>query len=694
MKKKVLLFFVTTMLSIMGAKADVIPSSYYSEPAEGTYYIYNVTEGKFLMTAGINENNKALQTNPQAVALTSNGDGTYKFSGNENCYVKIGHYGGMWLWPNGTDTNVLSWTFNVEGTKTYKISATTTTAVTENNVTKEAGTYYIINESNLGDMDDAANAGVYALITPLQYRNYLMSDGIPSEYYSTTPDESGEFYLYDVVSKQFLNTASRSLTTTPTALSTITKSDDNYLISGNGSGYLKIGVSGSQYLWSDGNDSNTKWTIEPVLGDEVNKVFYIHTTNFVETNAAVASKDMYLIGTNASATKPDYSQWALITVANYNAYIEAQTYNGYAATASIPATYFTTTPVAGNTYYLYSPYASCFLYATADHAGLQNTPAAITFTANGDDLSILFSSNSKYLKYDAVPQGNTWANGNDPVAWKFESFHGATGLFFVKTLISETYQYLYAKEKEAASWGGECWPTPETGNTRYAWALISADDYTAWQNSFALDEATGYSATRDIYNVNPTVTKSMTANVWNTFVVPFDMAIPDGWTVKEPTAFDGSTLTFSDASSIEAGKPYIVNPTEAVTDFFATGVTLKKDLNNTIVGDLTMTGTYEQIAAIDYSTQDSYVIGIKNGVSSLYKVNSSVSLKPFRAYFTVEGGAAARIALNFGDETTGIKNLNPALSKGEGAVYDMQGRSVIHPTKGLYIKGGKKVMVK
>ena len=69
-----------------------------------------------------------------------------------------------------------------------------------------------------------------------------------------------------------------------------------------------------------------------------------------------------------------------------------------------------------------------------------------------------------------------------------------------------------------------------------------------------------------------------------------------------------------------------------------------------------MTGTYEQIAAFDYSTQDSYVIGLKDGVSSLYKVNSTVSLKPFRAYFTVAGagGAGVRIALSFDDETTSI----------------------------------------
>ena len=541
MKKKVLLFFAMAMLSVMGAKADVIPSSYYSEPAAGTFYLYNVTEDKFLMTAGISENNKALQTNPQAITLTSNGDGTYKFSGNADCFVKIGHYKGMWLWPNGTDTNVLSWTFNVEGTKTYKISATTTSTVSENGGTKEAGTYYLINESNLGDKDDAENAGVYALITEANYYKYLADQTtIPSTYYTTTPS-AGTYYLYNIAQNGFI------------------------------------------YRGGDGN-----------------------------------------------------------------------------------------------------------------YAGLKATPATLTLTSAGSNSFYIQFSDGKYLKTGEYSNCYVWTDATtQDFAWTFESFHGVSGLFFVKCPLNDVDRYLYSNGIGTRGVNG--WTVPDANKTNYAWALISEANYTAWQNSFTLNESIDFSIARDIYNVNPIVTKSMTANVWNTFVVPFNMAIPSGWTVKEPTDFDGSTLFFSNASSIVAGKPYIVKPTEAVTSFSATGVTLKKDLEPTTVGEgttVTMTGTYSKIDAIDHSTQTSYVIGIKDGVSSLYKVNSTVSLKPFRAYFTIPGVSSARIAIGFDDETTGIKNLTPALSEGEEAVYDLQGRRVAQPTKGLYIVNGKKVVVK
>jgi len=270
-------------------------------------------------------------------------------------------------------------------------------------------------------------------------------------------------------------------------------------------------------------------------------------------------------------------------------------------------------------------------------------------------------------------------------------------LFTVKCPLNDVARYIYSSG--LGSRGVNAWTTPDANRTQYAWALISATDYANWQNSFTLDEATGYNATMDIYNVNPTVTRAMTANVWNTLVVPFDMAKPEGWTVKEPTAFDGNTITFSDASSIEAGKPYIVKPTSAVTSFSATGVTLKKDLNPTTVGKLTMTGTYAKINEIPAGANN-YVIGIKNGESKLYLVDAeatgdkAVSCNPFRAYFTVAGaGTRSVINMVFDDEATGVNTVN-----GEGltvnGLYNLSGQRVLNPTKGIYIVNGKKVIIK
>lgn len=515
------------------------------------------------------------------------------------------------------------------------------------------------------------------------------ADVIPSSYYSEPA--AGTFYLYNVNQGQFLERLNNNFPgyrTTPVAV-TLASSNGNYTIHFSDGMYLHTGYWNNQYLWTDGESAkNTvhEWAFDAIGG--LSNTYQLKRT--VEETINGITGMFYANGTNAAISPTDDCKWALITEANYYSYL--------ASTTTVPSYCYTTTPTAG-TYYLYNVEKGGFIYRGGDgaYAGLKKTPAPLTLTSAGSNAFYIQFSDGKYLKTGEYSGCYVWTDATtEEFAWTFESFHGVSGLFLVKCPLNDVDRYLYSNGIGTRGVNG--WTTPDENKTNYAWALISATDYPEWQNCHKLiSEVTGYSAENDIDNVNVTIIKSMTANVWNTFVVPFDMAIPSGWTVKEPTAFDGSTLTFSDAESIVAGKPYIVKPESAVTSFSAKGVTLKKDLSPTTVGTgstVTMTGTYSKIDAIDYSTQDSYVIGLKDGVSSLYKVNSDVSLKPFRAYFTVAGagGAGARIALSFDDETTSItENLE---LRTENAVYDLQGRRVAQPKKGLYIVNGKKVVVK
>ena len=78
-------------------------------------------------------------------------------------------------------------------------------------------------------------------------------------------------------------------------------------------------------------------------------------------------------------------------------------------------------------------------------------------------------------------------------------------------------------------------------------------------------------------------------------------------------------------------------------------------------------------------------------------------INAFRAYFQLNGievGTAAGVKafnLNFGDEDEPLSIINYQLSIGEAdAWYDMQGRKLDGKpaTKGIYVNGGKKVVVK
>ena len=85
-----------------------------------------------------------------------------------------------------------------------------------------------------------------------------------------------------------------------------------------------------------------------------------------------------------------------------------------------------------------------------------------------------------------------------------------------------------------------------------------------------------------------------------------------------------------------------------------------------------------------------YGLAKKNDVVGFYKISDAV---PAWAIYLQIPAAAGREFIGFG-ETTGIESLTPALSESEGVVYDLQGRRVAQPTKGLYIINGKKVAIK
>ena len=89
------------------------------------------------------------------------------------------------------------------------------------------------------------------------------------------------------------------------------------------------------------------------------------------------------------------------------------------------------------------------------------------------------------------------------------------------------------------------------------------------------------------------------------------------------------------------------------------------------------------------------------------RVGAGASIKPYRAYLQLTKSYGARIAINWGDEATGITNMNLTRTNvSDGIVYDLQGRKVrvaansslfpVHSSlkKGLYIQNGRKVLVR
>ena len=160
------------------------------------------------------------------------------------------------------------------------------------------------------------------------------------------------------------------------------------------------------------------------------------------------------------------------------------------------------------------------------------------------------------------------------------------------------------------------------------------------------------------------------------------------------------TLNFTDASSIEAGKPYIVKweTTGAnITNPMFTDVTISSTEPEPVVSNdskVTFVGQYS-LFAIDETNINS-VIMLSSGNRLGYS-NATRTLRPFRAHFEVPGENPVRdFVLDFDGETTSMHNAECLIHNWAEAWFSLDGRKLDNvPTKkGLYIHGGKKVAIK
>ena len=79
-----------------------------------------------------------------------------------------------------------------------------------------------------------------------------------------------------------------------------------------------------------------------------------------------------------------------------------------------------------------------------------------------------------------------------------------------------------------------------------------------------------------------------------------------------------------------------------------------------------------------------------------YKLASGTKVLAGKAYLQVPSESPAPEFFGFGDGTTGITMVQGEgfMVNGSDNYYDLQGRRVAQPTKGLYIVNGKKVIIK
>ena len=191
---------------------------------------------------------------------------------------------------------------------------------------------------------------------------------------------------------------------------------------------------------------------------------------------------------------------------------------------------------------------------------------------------------------------------------------------------------------------------------------------------------------------NAKVVRNIPANEWIGLCLPFDYDIPSEWDVREMTDVNGSgesaSVVFSSASSIEAGKPYLVKPQSEVIVIEAQNKTIGTPAKTVSVGGINMVGNLAKTTI----PEGSFYINDQSQLKKL--VGNTAELKGYRAYFTVDAGSAVKamsIDLGLDGDATGIESFEEKATEGVG-IYNLAGQRLNQVQKGINIINGKKVL--
>jgi|GEM_PF-1935434 len=152
---------------------------------------------------------------------------------------------------------------------------------------------------------------------------------------------------------------------------------------------------------------------------------------------------------------------------------------------------------------------------------------------------------------------------------------------------------------------------------------------------------------------------------------------------------DGTGVTFDRVYKIPAGTGVLLYKDGGATEYIPVTTKATDDVTYNVF----VRGTGENVASV-VGNMYNYILNKVDNVVGFYKAAGNKVAKN-RAYIQVESASLAKDFISmpgFDDSTTGVTEVNGSGLMVNGPVYDLQGRRVEKPGKGLYIVNGKKVL--
>ena len=260
--------------------------------------------------------------------------------------------------------------------------------------------------------------------------------------------------------------------------------------------------------------------------------------------------------------------------------------------------------------------------------------------------------------------------------------------------------------------------TEVTPNTEYTFTMPAQDVEVTTALYYRLKEGADNTATyTELGSTSPVdvfLERLLVAGEWNTIALPFDIAEADmetvfgtGFNLKRLNGADmegdNVMLHFDDATSIEAGKPYVMM-VEAPVDLSAVGKEFEGVTLNTKTTSVINFDAVEFIPTLNPTVMCTKSDKLENyfflgtGQKLYHPSSVPARIKAFRAYFKLIGSAekARTIYLDLGDKSTSICEMQYGGGQTVShSTYDLSGRVVSGKlNKGVYIRDGRKMVIK
>lgn len=200
--------------------------------------------------------------------------------------------------------------------------------------------------------------------------------------------------------------------------------------------------------------------------------------------------------------------------------------------------------------------------------------------------------------------------------------------------------------------------------------------------------------------VDVATVRNLRAGIWNTLCLPFDVdratlnqAFGEGQETKMTTytSYNSEVMRFiaaGNTTTIPAGTPFLLNITKGYENPTFYGVSIKTAEPQTVTkGGVSFCGVFSPTALS--TTGSDLFIGTDN---FLYQpAEGTNTINGLRAYISRTGNA--RISLSLDDEAAGVMPVASSMTS-SGSLFTLQGQCVLAPRRGLYVRDGKKVIIK